>query len=67
MFNLDEIRPKETKYEDLIKFVNDRPGHDCHYAIDASKIQTEIGWQPERDFDQGLKETVSWFLREEIG
>ena len=49
-------------HESLIKFVTDRPGHDARYAIDASKIATELGWQPRHDFESGLRDTVRWFL-----
>jgi dTDP-glucose 4,6-dehydratase len=54
-------RPLET-YESLISFVKDRPGHDQRYAIDASKIKAELGWEPVESFDTGLKKTVSWYL-----
>ncbi|OXS19054.1 dTDP-glucose 4,6-dehydratase, partial [Pseudomonas fluorescens] len=46
----------------LITFVNDRPGHDFRYAIDASKMSNELGWMPSVTFEQGLKETISWYL-----
>ncbi|BAO56754.1 dTDP-glucose 4,6-dehydratase [Nonlabens marinus] len=46
----------------LIKFVNDRPGHDFRYAIDASKIQRELGWKPSVDFEEGIEKTLDWFL-----
>jgi len=49
-------------YKELITFVTDRPGHDMRYAIDASKIQKELGWQPEETFDTGLKKTIQWYL-----
>jgi len=49
-------------YRDLIKFVRDRPGHDIRYAIDASKIQRELGWQPEETFETGIRKTVLWYL-----
>lgn len=54
-----------TSYQDLITFVRDRPGHDKRYAIDASKIQRELGWQPKETFGSGLKKTVQWFLENE--
>lgn len=50
------------KSEDLVTFVKDRLGHDRRYSIDASKIQRELGWAPARTFEQGLKETVEWYL-----
>lgn len=49
-------------YRDLVTFVQDRPGHDRRYAIDASKIQHEIGWRPEETFETGMKKTVQWYL-----
>ncbi len=51
-----------TRYEDLIKFVPDRPGHDTHYAINAAKIRKELGWQPQESFESGLEKTVQWYL-----
>lgn len=48
--------------EDLIKYVNDRPGHDRRYAIDNTKITTDLGWQPAYTFEQGMKETIEWYL-----
>jgi dTDP-glucose 4,6-dehydratase len=48
--------------ESLIKFVTDRPGHDQRYAIDASKILAELGWEPEETFETGLARTVDWYL-----
>ncbi|MDP5132331.1 MAG: dTDP-glucose 4,6-dehydratase [Paraglaciecola sp.] len=49
-------------YESLITFVKDRPGHDLRYAIDASKIERELGWKPEETFETGLRKTVQWYL-----
>lgn len=51
-----------THYRDLISFVDDRPGHDVRYAIDASKIHRELGWKPAENFDSGLRKTVRWYL-----
>lgn len=51
-----------ARYEDLIIFVKDRPGHDVRYAIDASKIECELGWKPEETFETGLRKTVAWYL-----
>jgi len=50
------------KSEDLIKYVKDRPGHDRRYAIDNTKITTELGWEPAYTFEQGIKETIQWYL-----
>ena len=49
-------------YKELVTFVKDRPGHDRRYAIDASKIQRELGWQPEETFESGIRKTVQWYL-----
>jgi dTDP-glucose 4,6-dehydratase len=49
----------------LITFVTDRPGHDLRYAIDASKIQRELGWEPQEDFESGFRKTVQWYLDNE--
>ncbi len=63
---LEEKAPQKpdniNRFEDLITFVTDRPGHDVRYAIDASKIQQELGWQPAETFDTGLAKTVDWYL-----
>jgi dTDP-glucose 4,6-dehydratase len=63
---LDEARPDHPKgissYKDLITYVADRPGHDQRYAIDASKIQKDLGWVPEETFETGLQKTVQWYL-----
>lgn len=59
---LDQIRPADHKYESLISFVTDRPGHDQRYAIDNTKIQTELGFVPKYDLLDGLKKTVEWNL-----
>ena len=53
---------KFSKHEDLISFVEDRPGHDKRYAIDASKIKNELGWEPQEDFETGLLKTVQWYV-----
>jgi len=54
-----------AKYKDLITFVADRPGHDKRYAIDASKIEQELGWKPQETFDSGIRKTVEWYLNNE--
>ena len=59
---LQELRPQEPSYRDLITNVKDRPGHDMRYAIDASKIQKELGWAPEETFETGIRKTVQWYL-----
>ena len=59
---MDELVPREGSYEDLITFVTDRPGHDLRYAIDASKIRDELGWEPKEDFESGFRKTVQWYL-----
>ena len=63
---LEELAPQKpagvAKYEDLITFVKDRPGHDARYAIDAAKIGRELGWQPQETFDTGIRKTVAWYL-----
>ena len=65
---LDQLRPKtnstgvESKYASQITYVKDRPGHDRRYAIDASKLERELGWKPAETFDTGIKKTVQWYL-----
>jgi dTDP-glucose 4,6-dehydratase len=63
---LDELKPNKpdgiTHYADLITYVTDRPGHDLRYAIDASKIERELGWTPQETFETGLRKTVQWYL-----
>ena len=63
---LEELRPEKPEginaYADLITFVTDRPGHDLRYAIDASKIERELGWRPAETFDSGIRKTVVWYL-----
>lgn len=65
---LDELKPASStnlnikSYRELITFVQDRPGHDLRYAIDASKIKRELGWTPEETFETGIRKTVAWYL-----
>ena len=61
---LDELKPQANgqTYESLITFVKDRPGHDLRYAIDATKIQNELGWTPTETFETGIRKTVQWYL-----
>jgi dTDP-glucose 4,6-dehydratase len=61
---LNELKPKATgKYQDQITFVTDRPGHDLRYAIDATKIETELGWKADENFESGIKKTIEWYLK----
>ncbi|MFM0363176.1 dTDP-glucose 4,6-dehydratase [Paraburkholderia sediminicola] len=60
---LDELQPKaEGSYRDQMTFIKDRPGHDRRYAIDARKLERELGWRPAETFETGLKKTVQWYL-----
>lgn len=59
---LQELQPQNQSYRELITHVQDRPGHDMRYAIDASKIQKELGWTPEETFESGIRKTVEWYL-----
>lgn len=54
---------KSGQYSDLITFVADRPGHDLRYAIDAGKIERELGWRAAETFDRGIIKTVDWYLQ----
>ncbi|MDX2367864.1 MAG: dTDP-glucose 4,6-dehydratase [Colwellia sp.] len=63
---LEELVPRKpsilSHYRDLVTFVKDRPGHDVRYAIDAGKIERELGWQPQETFESGIRKTVQWYL-----
>ena len=59
---LDQIQPKSEPYKNQIAFVKDRPGHDFRYAIDASKIENELGWKADENFETGIKKTIDWYL-----
>jgi len=59
---VDEMQPGQTPRRELIQFVKDRPGHDRRYAMDSSKIITELGWKPRHTLETGLRETVAWYL-----
>lgn len=60
---LDELKPKASgSYKDQITFVKDRPGHDLRYAIDATKIENELGWKADENFDSGIVKTIEWYL-----
>lgn len=67
---LEELLPDKPQgvenYSDLITFVSDRPGHDVRYAIDAAKIDKELGWRPQETFDSGIRKTVAWYLNNKI-
>ncbi len=64
---LEELVPQKpqgvVQYQDLITWVADRPGHDLRYAIDASKIERELGWRPQESFESGIRKTVLWYLQ----
>ena len=62
---LDEKRPGNRPYNEQIAFVTDRPGHDLRYAIDPTRIRTELGWRPSVTLEQGLEKTVQWYLDNE--
>ncbi|MEL7628888.1 dTDP-glucose 4,6-dehydratase [Pectobacterium aroidearum] len=66
---LDEMLPNKPagidKYESLITYVTERPGHDLRYAIDASKIYNDLGWKPQETFESGIRKTVQWYLENE--
>ncbi|MFA6143779.1 MAG: dTDP-glucose 4,6-dehydratase [Sulfuricurvum sp.] len=59
---LDEKVPKDKSYKELITFVEDRAGHDRRYAIDATKLETQLGWKADENFDSGIVKTVEWYL-----
>jgi len=59
---LDKKVPKETRYKELITFVEDRAGHDRRYAIDATKLEMQLGWKADENFDSGIVKTVEWYL-----
>ncbi|MEN8775958.1 MAG: dTDP-glucose 4,6-dehydratase [Polaribacter sp.] len=60
---LDEIYPKKNSYKNQISFVKDRPGHDFRYAIDASKVENELGWKAAENFESGILKTIQWYLK----
>ncbi len=62
---LDRLSPKNHPHADLITFVTDRPGHDARYAIDATKLETELGWKAQENFESGIEKTVAWYLDNE--
>jgi len=62
---LDELFPANRPRDELIEFVTDRPGHDARYAIDASRLEDELGWRAQEDFGSGIRKTVEWYLGNE--
>jgi len=64
---LDKIIPRRNGnlYDELITYVKDRPGHDSRYAIDASKINNDLGWTPKESFESGIRKTIQWYLDNE--
>lgn len=61
--SLNALVPQSYKYQELIKFVDDRPGHDRRYAIDASKINSYLNWSPQETFETGIQKTVEWYIK----
>ena len=59
---LDELKPKDKSYRAQISFVSDRPGHDFRYAIDANKIENDLGWKADENFESGILKTIQWYL-----
>ena len=64
---IDELKPAADgqSYKRLITFVKDRAGHDRRYAIDATKIETELGWKAEENFETGILKTIKWYLEQQ--
>jgi len=62
---LDQMKPQGAPHDRLIQFVTDRPGHDARYAIDATKLETELGWRAQENFDTGIEKTVRWYIENE--
>lgn len=62
---MDQMRPKAQPHEMLITYVNDRPGHDARYAIDATRLETELGWKAQENFESGIEKTVAWYIENE--
>ncbi|QXP60656.1 dTDP-glucose 4,6-dehydratase [Olleya sp. HaHaR_3_96] len=60
---LDELKPSKKSYKEQITFVKDRPGHDFRYAIDATKIEKELGWKADENFESGIRKTINWYLK----
>ncbi|TYA65132.1 GDP-mannose 4,6-dehydratase, partial [Seonamhaeicola marinus] len=62
-----EIKPKNTSYKNQITFVTDRPGHDFRYAIDATKIENELNWKAQENFESGILKTIHWYIKKYKG
>ncbi len=62
---MDGLRPSGKPHDSLIQYVTDRPGHDARYAIDATKLETELGWKAQENFDSGIEKTVRWYIDNE--
>jgi len=62
---LDELKPKKSTYKEQITFVPDRAGHDFRYAIDATKVEKELHWKADENFESGIKKTIDWYLKKE--
>ena len=64
--SLDAVKPRQNgKYQDLIVYVSDRPGHDMRYAIDSSKLTSQLKWKPKETFESGIQKTIHWYLENE--
>ena len=63
---MDKYHPAGAPHDRLITYVADRPGHDARYAIDATKLETELGWKAEETFDSGIDKTVQWYLAQRL-
>jgi dTDP-glucose 4,6-dehydratase len=59
---LDELRSSNREHARFISYVTDRPGHDQRYAIDATKLETDLGWRAQQTFETGIKKTVRWYI-----
>jgi dTDP-glucose 4,6-dehydratase len=59
---LDEMIPKKVSYKEQVQFVKDRPGHDYRYAIDATKLEHELGWEASENFESGILKTIQWYI-----
>jgi len=60
--HLDLLLPRKAPHQNLIQMVSDRPGHDRRYAIDPTRIETELGWKPRHNFNEAIAKTVQWYI-----